>query len=216
MIIVNFKAYKEACGKNAVKLAKICEEVSKKSKVQISVAVQAADIESVARSVSVPVLAQHVDAIEAGPYTGWTLPESVRDAGAVGSLLNHSELKLPPAMLMRAVKRLKKLGMISIVCADNPVEEQSIVSAAPDMLAIEPPELIGGKVSVSKARPELISESVRRAGDIPVFVGAGVHTSEDVRTALKLGAKGVLVASGVVLAKDQKKALLELVKGFEK
>jgi len=215
VIIVNFKAYKEAAGKNAVKLAKICENVAKESKVNISVAVQAADIERVARAVSIPVLAQHVDAIEPGPYTGWTLAESVRDAGAMGSLLNHSELKLPPAMLVRAMKRLRKLDLISVVCADNPSEEQSLVGFKPDMLAVEPPELIGGKVSVSSAHPEIITQSVKLAKDIPLLVGAGIHTTEDVRVALKLGAKGILVASGVVLAKDQRKALLALVNGFK-
>lgn len=213
-IIVNCKAYKEGVGANAVRLAKVCEQVSKKEKVSIAIAVQAADIAQVASAVSIPVFAQHVDAVEFGAHTGWTLPESAQEAGAVGSLINHSELRVPEAMIKAIVGRLKELGMVSVVCAANPAEEERLAAFKPDMLAVEPPQLIGGKVSVSEAQPEIISQSVKRGKGIPVLVGAGIHTTEDVATAKKLGAFGVLVASGVVLAKDQKKALLELVKGL--
>lgn len=214
-IIVNCKAYAEGTGANAVKLAKICEQVAKKEKIAIAIAVQAADIERVASAVSIPVFAQHVDAVEFGAHTGWTLPESVHEAGAVGSLINHSELRVPEGMIKAIVGRLKELGMISVVCAANPGEEERLSKFKPDMLAVEPPQLIGGKISVSEAQPEIISESVKRGKGIPVLVGAGVHTAKDVATAVKLGAMGVLVASGVVLAKDQKKALTELVRGFK-
>jgi len=212
--IVNCKAYAEATGKKAVKLAKVCESVAKATKSRIAIAVQAADISAVANAVSIPVFAQHVDAIEFGAHTGWTLPESVQEAGAVGSLINHSELRVPEELVQKTVQRLRNLGILSVVCAANPVEEERLAKFKPDMVAVEPPELIGGKISVSKARPEVISESVRRVRGIPILVGAGIHTAEDVATAKRLGAQGILVASGVVLAKNPKKALLELMKGF--
>ena len=46
---------------------------------------------------------------------------------------------------------------------------------------------------------------------MPVLCGAGIHTGEDVKKSRELGAKGILVASGVVKAKDQRKALKELI-----
>ncbi|MEM3370067.1 MAG: triose-phosphate isomerase, partial [Candidatus Micrarchaeia archaeon] len=50
---------------------------------------------------------------------------------------------------------------------------------------------------------------------IPVLCGAGIKNSEDVRIAIELGARGILVASGITKAKDPKTATLELIKGFE-
>jgi len=76
----------------------------------------------------------------------------------------------------------------------------------PDMIAIEPPELIGTGISVSKARPELITKSlkqIRKVNEsVRVLCGAGVTTAEDVSKALDLGSEGVLVASAVVKSKD--------------
>jgi len=216
IVIVNCKAFEKGIGLNAVKLAKVCERVARKERTAIAIAVQHADISRVASAVKIPVLAQHVDAIEYGAHTGWVLPESVQSAGAVGSLINHSELGVPPEMIKKIVQRLRSLGMISVVCAANPVEEEHLAKFKPDMVAIEPPELIGGKVSVSQAKPEVISESVRRVKGVPVLCGAGVHTQEDVRKAVELGAQGILVASGVVNAKDPEKVLTELMRGLSR
>jgi len=213
---VNFKAYENGVGRNAVKLARICEQVAKKEKANIAVAVQPADILAVSSAVSIPVLAQHVDVVEFGAHTGWVLAESVQEAGAVGSLINHSELQVPETMISQIVKRLRSLGMISVVCAGNPAQEVRLAKFKPNLLAIEPPDLIGGKVSVSQARPEIIAQSVKNAKELPVLCGAGIHTREDVQTAAQLGVQGILVASGVVNAKDPAKVLTELVRGLKR
>jgi len=214
MLIVNFKAYAEASGARAVRLAKICDKVARKTGASIAVAVQPSDILAVASQVGIPVLAQHVDAVEPGAHTGAILAESIQEAGAIGSLLNHSERPMDLKDLAKAIKRLRKLDLVSVVCASSPAKEAKIAKLKPDILAIEPPELIGGKVSVSKAKPQLIEIAVKRAKNIPVLCGAGVHTTTDVATAVALGAKGVLVASGVVKAKNVEKELLALVRGL--
>ena len=89
----------------------------------------------------------------------------------------------------------------------------------PSILAVEPPELIGGDISVTKAKPEVVSETVegvhRVAPRVPVFCGAGVKNGADIRKAIELGAEGVLLASGIVKAKDPRAALLDLVKGLQ-
>lgn len=213
LIIINFKAYRQGVGPNAVKLAKVCDRVAKRHDANVAVAVQPADILPVVSAVRIPVLAQHVDPVKYGSHTGSVLPESVAASGAVGSLINHSEKKLGFSEIEETVKRCKKVGLISIVCAASSSKEARIVKFSPDIIAIEPPSLIGGNVSISKAKPHLIERSVLRAGRVPVLCGAGVHTSGDVSKALELGAKGVLVASGVVKSKNPEKALLELIKG---
>lgn len=218
IIIINFKTYKSAVGKKAVELAKVCEKVAKKRKASIAVAVSAADIYRVSEAVSIPVLAEHIDDAEYGSNTGDILAEDVKENGAVGTLLNHSEKRLRLDVLERSIKRAKEVGLVTVVCATNPEEGKAVSDLEADYIAVEPPELIGGKISVSTSKPELISESVGKiCGGVKcdrVIVGAGVHNAEDVRTGLKLGAVGVLVASAVTKSKDPEKILNDLVNGL--
>jgi len=214
LAIINFKAYESSSGINAIKLAKICEKVAKKEKTNIVVAVQPADIFAVSANVKIPVLAQHVDAIEFGAKTGWILPESAQQMGAIGSLVNHSEHQLPLALIKKTIDRLHSLGMLAVCCANTPAMAVKIAKFKPDIIAIEPPELIGGNIAVSQAKPQVITQSTRKIRNIPVLCGAGVKTWDDVVKAVQLGAKGILVASGVTNAKDPEKALTQLVRGF--
>ena len=91
LAIINFKAFSCAVGKNAVVMAKICEKVSKEFNVSVAIALQPADILAVSNAVSIPILAQHIDAVPQGAFTGSIFADSVLYAGAIGSLVNHSE-----------------------------------------------------------------------------------------------------------------------------
>ena len=218
MIIVNFKATQSATGQKAVELAKIHEKVAKETGVEIIIAVQTGDIYRVSQAVSIPVYAQHCDDIDYGSHTGWILAEALKEAGAKGTLLNHSEHRFDDHLkLEKTIVRLRdEVGLKTIVCAETDSEGALIAKQyAPDWIAIEPPELIGGDVSVSSAKPELIKDSVEKVGS-NVLVGAGVKTSTDIQVALKLGAKGVLLASGVTKADDPESVLMDLASAFQK
>jgi triosephosphate isomerase len=179
---------------------------------------QLADLSVVAGGVGIPVFAQHVDNIAPGSFTGWVLPEAVAEAGAAGTLINHSERRLSAADIEALVGRVKSLGLTSIVCTNNVSVSRACAAFSPDYVAVEPPELIGSGVSVSKAKPEVVSGSVEAVrsvnGKVGVLCGAGVSSGEDLRKALDLGTSGVLLASGVVKARDQGKALMDLVSGI--
>ncbi|MEM4240468.1 MAG: triose-phosphate isomerase [Candidatus Woesearchaeota archaeon] len=207
LIIVNCKAYENCIGEGAVRMAQICERVARLTKTNIAVAVETPDIYHVRMAVQIPVFAQHIDAEEPGAHTGAVIPESVKDAGAAGTLLNHSEKKLNPASIGKSIERAKKAGLITIVCAATPSEAKRIAALKPDIIAIEPPELIGGNISVSTAKPELVTQTTRAIKEIPVICGAGIKTKDDAAKAVKLGAKGILVASGVTLAKNPEQVL---------
>jgi triosephosphate isomerase (TIM) len=218
LTIINFKTYGQTTGKNAVKLAKTCEKVARKSGAEIAVAVQAADIAPVAAAVSIPVLAQHADNIEHGKNTGFILPESIKEAGASGTLLNHAEHKIDHKVLAATIRRCKKLGITTIVCAASRKESAEVARFSPDFIAVELPELIGTLVSVSRVNPEVVRssiEAIKKVKDIPVLCGAGVANGEDVRKALQLGTKGVLVATAVDKADDPEAALVDLVNGLK-
>lgn len=212
MIFVNFKTYQEGTGEAALSLAKICQGVEKTSGIKIIPIVQTADIFRLA-SQGLVVWAQHVDGVDFGSYTGQVLSKSLLEAGAKGVLLNHSEKKLSFEKVKNILQSLK--GLQSLVCAESIEEGQRLAELKPDFLAYEPPELIGGEISVSQARPEIISEFVEKIKDIPVLIGAGIHQQTDVKRALELGAKGILVSSDVVLADNPQQELLDLIKGFK-
>ena len=220
IVIVNFKTYPESTGENAVKLAQVISEISEQSGVAAAVVPQAVDISSIAEKVEIPVLAQHVDPIKPGRNTGWVSPESAKAAGAVGTLVNHSEHKLPLDQVAGVVARAKEVGLSTVACAADMEESKRIAEIAPEMIAVEPPELIGTGIPVSKAKPEAVRDSVRAVKDvnsgIKVLCGAGITSGEDVAKAIELGAEGVLIASGVVRAKDQRAAIKDIVEGMAK
>lgn len=219
-IIVNFKTYLEATGNGAVALARKAEEVSRETNVNVAVAPQLADLSSVAKAVKIPVFAQHVDPIKPGGHTGHVLAESVKEAGAVGTLINHSERQLKLADIDEIIRITRDKGMLSLVCANNPTISTAVASLMPDAIAIEPPELIGTGIPVSKAQPEVVSGTVGLVREInkkvTILCGAGISHGEDVAAALKLGTQGVLVASGIVKAKDPYKIMREFADAMKR
>jgi len=213
LIIVNFKTYLEATGKKAVELAKKAEKVSLETKVSIGVAPQHTDMSTIAKSVKIPVFAQHTDPVQPGSHTGHVLAEAVKETGATGTLINHSERQLKLSDIDAVIKITREKGLVSVVCANNPSISAAVATLKPDILAIEPPELIGTGIPVSKAKPEVITKTVRLVREINpkvvILCGAGISHGEDVAAALRLGTQGVLVASGVVKAKDPYTVLCE-------
>jgi triosephosphate isomerase len=220
IIIVNFKTYSEATGRRALKLAKDAEKASLESGVCISVAPQFVDIPSIVEAVEIPVFAQHIDPVKPGSHTGHILPEAVKEAGAVGTLINHSERRLRLADIDAAIKRAREVDLTSLVCTNNADVSASAAALRPDMIAVEPPELIGTGIPVSKAKPEVVTgtvELVKRINpDVVILCGAGITNRDDVSAAITLGTEGVLVASGIVKAKDPYKVMLEFAEAITK
>jgi triosephosphate isomerase len=206
IIIINFKTYAEATGRKAVELAKQAEKVSHETNAHIVVAPQFVDIAAVAEAVDIPVFAQHVDPIKPGSSTGHVLAESIKEAGAVGTLINHSERQQKLADIDAVIRLANEKDLISCVCTNNPAVSAAVAYLHPDIISIEPPELIGTGVAVSKAKPEDVTrtiELVRKVNSHAVILcGAGISHGEDVAVALKLKTQGVLVASAIVKAKD--------------
>lgn len=206
MIIVNFKTYLESTGKRAIELAKQAERASKETGACIVVVPQFVDLAKIAETVDIPVFAQHIDPVKPGGFTGHVLAESVKEAGAVGTLINHSERQLKLSDIESIIALTKEKGLISCVCANNPSVSAAVAAMKPNITSVEPPELIGSGISVSKAKPEIVTDTVKLVKQIDpkmtILCGAGISTAEDVSIALKLETRGVLVASGIVKAKD--------------
>lgn len=217
-IVLNFKTYPEVLGKKGWDLSKRFAAVADDTGASIVLCPPTTDLAHVAKLVHIPVFAQHVDAVEPGQTTGWSPPEALLEAGVAGTLINHSERKVAWEEMAKVIPRSQKIGLEVIACADDLAEAETLAKLSPEYIAIEPPELIGGDVSVTTAKPEVISRAVDRIRGVNprvvVLCGAGVKTRKDVARALELGTSGVLLASGVVKAKDPEKALRNLVKGL--
>lgn len=216
MFWLNFKTYERGTGDKALEIAKICEEVSQESGVSIFVCPQYPDIYRLAQKVNIEIWAQHIDEVKYGKHTGWVLPEAVATAGASGTLINHAERRLSFEGIKKRVERAKEVGLKTMVCTDNLEAAKRIESLRPDYLAFEDPDLIAGDVSIAFAEPEKTKRVIEEVKELPIVVGAGVKTTQDVKRSLELGATGVLVSSGVMLkAEDPKLAVSELVAGFK-
>ncbi len=213
-LVVNFKNYQEVFGEGSVRLARALEEAADESGISAIAAPPTPMLALVAARTKVRVYSQTVGAKVGDKTTGEVLPEAVRAAGASGTILNHSEAKKPISELRSVVPRLLGIGMEVCICAETTEEAVRLVSLRPQYLAIEPPELIGSGVAVSKARPELIERSVsalkKASYEGKLLCGAGIVTGQDVAKAVELGTEGVLVASSVVKAKDWGAKLREL------
>jgi triosephosphate isomerase len=215
-LIINFKNYEEVSADRAIKLAESAREVAEKLEIEIVVAPPQPVLALIAKNIEIPVICQHVDNEKMGPSTGFIIPEIAKSYGAVGSLINHSEHRMEMSSIRSLVERMRKLGMTSIVCAQEPQEVNYISTLQPDFIAIEPPELIGSGRAVSKENPEIITKSIQGTGSrSSVICGAGITDRGDVAKAMELGSQGILVASGVVKANSWEKKLAELASGMK-
>ncbi len=217
ILSINFKTYPRGTGQEAVKMAKLCEQVANETGVRIIIGVQAVDLRIIKEAVGIEVFSQHMDNIKPGRGTGHILPEAVKEAGADGVFLNHSEHRMDWDELVQAVTRAKEVGLKTIIFMATPEKIKKAADLEPDFLAIEPPELIAGDISVSTANPAIIKDSVDALGskDIPLLCGAGVKTSEDVKIGRELGSAGAILASGVMSKTDDPLSeLRKLTEGF--
>lgn len=215
VILINLKTYREGLGQNAHRIARAAEDVAAESGVTIGVCPQPMDLHPLARHFEIPVYAQHVDGVSPGASTGHVTAEAIRVAGAAGSLINHSERRLTLAEIEASVQSCANNRIQSVVCTNNVLTSAAAATLGPDFVAIEPPELIGSGISVAKADPEIIGNSVEAIRvvneSVRILTGAGIQSGECVRIATELGTDGVLLASSVVKADDPAEVLRDLV-----
>lgn len=205
IVVINFKTYLTI--EKALKLAKEIEKVDK----DIIIGVSACDVYLINKKTKLQVFCQHIDPFYPGRNTGFILPESVKAAGAKGVFLNHSEHKLDFNILKESVKRAKEAKLKVLIFAKDTKEAKEVEKLKPDYIAVEPPELVAGEISVSSARPELISD-VRKNLKSDFLVGAGIKTNMDFLKSLELGANGIAIASAITTAKNPGKVLKDLVR----
>ena len=213
LIIVNFKTYQGAQGHSAEVLARTMESVQ--TDARLVAAVSALDLSSVVEAApNLEVWCQHLDPISFGSNTGWIHPETAMARGAKGTLINHAEHKVSLEQVAMLLDQVPEEFEVC-ACAADVDEARALAALVPNYVAVEPPELIGGDISVTSADPGIVSGTVSAViqtnDQVQVLCGAGVKSGKDVSTAMDLGAKGVLLASGVAKSENPFEALSELV-----
>lgn len=218
MIFVNFKSYEHGTGAEALELISVLEKVSVESQIKIIPVLQSSDIKEASVLTKLAIWTQHVDHYEFGAHTGSILPEAVKEDGAMGTFLNHSERKFKNFDdLAMAHERAREVELKTLIFAADIEELKKVTSLNPSYVSYEPPELVGSTdVSVSEAKPEVIAEAVKisRNAGIPLIVGAGIKSEKDIRVGLELGAIGFAVASSIVKSDDPEKSIKELIQGY--
>ncbi len=218
MIIINCKNYAEITATSLSRLVKISTKISQRYSVKIAIA-PPTHLLNIAAQSSIPIFAQHVDDAAPGSTTGYVVPELLKKDRVAGSLINHSEQRIPSKTIFSIVAKLRKLNMISIVCVRSVGEARRYAEINPDYIAIEPPELIGSGRAVSTEKPELITkavDAVKRNAETSLLCGAGIVSGDDVTKAVELGSSGVLVASGIIKAKSWTKIINEFASALHR
>lgn len=218
-LFINFKTYREATGSEAISLAKIAQKASDETGKKIVLVPQAVDLHAISREVSLPIYAQHIDPVTYGSNTGKILPEAIKEAGATGTILNHAENKRENEFIKSAIARAKELSLEVMLCAESEQRAKELAEFAPNLIAYEPPELIGDpNISVANAKPEILTSTLNTINSInpetALIAGAGIHSIEDIQKSIELGAKGAFVASHIMRSKDKKEAIVGLLNGF--
>ena len=212
LIVVNFKTYSTAMAQSADTLAQHMANVQTNARM-VAVA-SAFDLSSVSSISGLEVWSQHLDPVGQGSHTGWLEPETAIARGASGTIINHAEHKVSIEHVEKLMAMLPE-GFPICACAADVEEARALAKLGPTFIAVEPPELIGGDISVTTADPAIVSDTVSAVKevnpDVRILCGAGVKNGQDVATAISLGAEGVLLASGVTKANDVIGVLNDLV-----
>ena len=206
VFLINFKNYREILGEGAVRLAADAQLAAEDLDIELIIAPPVPSLSAVAAVSRLRVFSQSVGNQNEGKSTGAIIPEALKASGCSGSIINHSESRLPPETVRALLPRMKGLGLSSCVCGEDAGEIVRLAAFDPEYLAVEPPELIGTGIAVSNARPELLRETVKSARGAGysgrLLCGAGIVSGEDASAAIGLGMDGILVASSDVKSKD--------------
>lgn len=200
-------------GERMLKLAKAVDKIAYKYDLDVIITPQYTDIRLLSQNTErIHVYAQHMDSLVPGRGLGSVLPEAVKEAGAVGVMLNHAEKKLTLEEVKATIKRADEVGLATIVCADTVEEIKQIAKLSPNLIVAEPTDLIGTGVASDMTYVKDTIAAVHAINpDIMVLQGAGISGPDDVANVIRAGAQATGCTSGVMKAKDPEAAAEEML-----
>ena len=207
-------------GKTLLDMAKGLEKLAIKYDVDVVLDIPDTEIYNIAQNVDttrVHVYSQHMDSIPVGRGMGRTLPEALKEAGAVGVMLNHAEHKLTLEEIEKAIKRADELGLATMVCADSIEEVKAIAKLAPNILVAEPTELIGTGKPADKEYVDAVIKVIKEINpNIKPFPSAGISKGEDCYNIIKAGSSASGCSSAIAKAADPLALAEEMIAAVRK
>ena len=213
MIFLALKTYKQSTGDQVIKLLSSVKKIIAKTNVPIIAVAQATDIYRIRKELDIEVWAQHVDPIDPEKNTGWISPYSVKEAGATGILINHSEHKVKEKVIIETIKKARQYNLKIVLIGQTVEMIKKFDSFDIDFLSFEKEDLIASPISMIDQQEETIKSLVKIVKH-PLIIGAGINDGEDTRKSKAVGAVGVLMATYFVTAPNPEKKLRELAEGF--
>ena len=207
-------------GKTLLDMAKGLEKLAIKYDVDVVLDIPDTEIYNIAQNVDttrVHVYSQHMDSIPVGRGMGRTLPEALKEAGAVGVMLNHAEHKLTLEEIEKAIKMADELGLATMVCADSIEEVKAIAKLAPNILVAEPTELIGTGKPADKEYVDAVIKVIKEINpNIKPFPSAGISKGEDCYNIIKAGSSASGCSSAIAKAADPLALAEEMIAAVRK
>jgi triosephosphate isomerase (TIM) len=192
-------------GRSALlEIAEAAAAASVRHGVAVMITPPALDLEAVKRAApGLWVFAQAMDVDAPGMSTGAVLPEALAAVGADGVMLDHAERPLPAGALPAAIARAAECGLLTLVCADGVERALSCAAHRPDLILLEPHELIG--TAGRRERPWIgeADEAIARvAPGTLVMHSGGVGDEDTTRAIIAQGAAGTGATTAIVQARD--------------
>jgi triosephosphate isomerase len=200
-------------GERLLELVLAIDRCAEEYDVDVIVDPQPTDIRLLAGRVRrVHVYGQHMDFLAPGRGMGSILPEALREAGAVGVMLNHAERKLTLDVIEKTIRRADEAGLATIVCTDTLAEMEAVARLAPNLIVAEPTELIGtGRTSSMDYVRDSIARIKAINPAIMVLQGAGISSGRDVYNVIRAGAEATGSTSGILKAPDPAAMAREMI-----
>ena len=200
-------------GERMLRLAKEVDRIANRYDLDVIVTPQYTDIRLLAEHTRcLHIFAQHMDCLVPGRGLGSVLPEAVKEAGAVGVMLNHAEKKLTLEQIRNTIRRADEVGLATIVCADTVEEIRQVAELAPNLIVAEPTGLIGTGVASGMGYVKDTIAAVRAINpDIMVLQGAGISGPDDVEKVIRAGAQATGCTSGIMKAENPEAAAEEML-----
>jgi len=215
MIFLALKTYKQTTDDQVIKILSSVKKVVNETNIPIIAVAQATDIYRIKKELGIEIWSQHVDPIDPGKNTGWISPYSIKEAGATGVLINHSEHKISEEAVVKTVEKAKQYGLKTMVIGQSPEMVIKYDSLDADFVSYEKEDLIASSTSLIDQQEAAIRELVKKIKH-PLIIGAGINDGEDTKKTKAAGAAGVLMATYFVTAPDPEAKLRELAQGFLK
>lgn len=205
-------------GKKLLDLVKAIDDYAIEFDVDVVVDPQTTDISLLASNTRrVHIYGQHMDTIKPGRGMGTILPEALKEAGAVGVLINHAERKMTLNEIAEAIQRADEVGLATMVCTDTVEEMKIVAKMAPNIIVAEPTKLIGTGTTSSM---DYVLDSIKTVKtidpDIMVLQGAGISNGQDVYNVIRAGAEATGSSSGIVKAANQAAMAKEMISAVRK